>query len=348
MSKIVKQVAGIDVAQQELVVSFGQLDEPLSIGAFSTRVFANSTKGFKELLEWSGQLAAAHVPVRYVMEATGVYPEALGQYLFDQGREVSIVMPNKIRHFFQTLDVQTVTDKTASQAIARFGLERKLDTWKKPALGFALLRKLTRERDQIIAERTVLKNQLPAEKTAALSSQKSIARLQSRIQLLLDPEKEIKAEITALIRGEATWAGQVALLCSITGVGLITAVVVLGETNGFELIRHKKQLVSYAGLDVREKQSGTSVKGKPRISKGGNRHLPKALHFPALTAVTHDPRFNALFERTLTRHGIKMKSAGAVQRKLLEMIYTIYKQQKPYDKYHGQTITEVAVQPKAA
>ena len=60
---------------------------------------------------------------------------------------------------------------------------------------------------------------------------------------------------------------------SIPGVGELTAVIVLAETNGFELIRSKSQLSSYAGLDVKEKQSGTSVKGKPRISKKGNRNL---------------------------------------------------------------------------
>ncbi|MEI9945951.1 MAG: IS110 family transposase [Chitinophagaceae bacterium] len=62
------------------------------------------------------------------------------------------------------------------------------------------------------------------------------------------------------------------IICSIPGVGLLTAVTVLAETNGFDLIRNKKQLTSYAGLDVREKQSGTSVKGKPKISKKGNRY----------------------------------------------------------------------------
>jgi transposase len=59
----------------------------------------------------------------------------------------------------------------------------------------------------------------------------------------------------------------------------------LAETNGFELIRNKRQLTSYVGLDVKEKQSGTSVKGKPRISKSGNRHLRKAMHLLGLTAV---------------------------------------------------------------
>ena len=59
----------------------------------------------------------------------------------------------------------------------------------------------------------------------------------------------------------------------------------LVETNGFELIRNKKQLISYAGMDIKEKQLGTSVKGKPRLSKKGNRHIRKALHLPSLLAV---------------------------------------------------------------
>jgi transposase len=121
-------------------------------------------------------------------------------------------------------------------------------------------------------------------------------------------------------------------MCSITGIGLLTAASVIGETNGFDLIRNKRQLTSYAGLDVKEKQSGTSVKGKPRISKKGNKHLRKAMHMPALTAIRHDERYKAIFARLVSKHGIKMKAAVAVQRKLLEMMYTIYKTNKPYDK----------------
>ena len=98
------------------------------------------------------------------------------------------------------------------------------------------------------------------------------------------------------------------------------------------MIRNKRQLTSYAGLDVKEKQSGTSVKGKPRISKKGNRHLRKAMHMPALAAIRHDERFKAIFTRLVSRHGIKMKAAVAVQRKLLEMIYTIYKTKTAFDQ----------------
>jgi transposase len=124
----------------------------------------------------------------------------------------------------------------------------------------------------------------------------------------------------------------VELICSIPGIGTLTAVTVLGETNGFELIRNKRQLTSYAGLDVKEKLSGTSVKGKPKISKKGNRHLRKAMYMPALSAIRHDGRFKVLFTRLVSRHGIGMKAAVAVQRKLLEMIYTIYKTNTAFNK----------------
>jgi len=106
------------------------------------------------------------------------------------------------------------------------------------------------------------------------------------------------------------------------------------------LIRSKKQLTSYAGLDVREKQSGTSVKGKPRISKKGNKFLRKSLHLPALAAIRHDERYKAVFARLVNKHGIKMKAAVAVQRKLLELIYIVFKSNKNYDKTYLQKTRE--------
>jgi len=150
--------------------------------------------------------------------------------------------------------------------------------------------------------------------------------------LLNKQEAEIKVEIAVLVKGEIEVAKSVALICTIPGVGLLTAVTVLAETNGFELIRSKRQLTSYAGLDVQEKQSGTSVKGKAKISKKGNRHLRKALHMPALSAIRNEERFTTIFVRLVSKHGVKMKAAVAVQRKLLELIYTLYKTNKPYDK----------------
>ncbi|MEJ0105946.1 MAG: transposase [Bacteroidota bacterium] len=132
MKTIVKQIAGIDVAQDELVVCLGKMYDDWTPELYAHKTFANTAKGFVSFVEWVNKLTDASVPVRFVMEATGVYHESLAYYLDEQGLEVSIVVPNKISNYARTLTVKTVTDKTASEAIARFGLERKLDQWSRP------------------------------------------------------------------------------------------------------------------------------------------------------------------------------------------------------------------------
>ena len=336
MKKILKQVCAIDVAQKELVVILGRLLEDLTQELYSHKTFPNTLKGFMALVLWVKKLAGEQTGVRFVMEATGVYHESLAYFLDSKGHEVSIVLPNKISNYMRTLDVKTITDKTACEAIARFGLDRKLDRWKRPNPIYKRLRQLTRERGQVIQARTIAKNQLHAEQAEAEPIDSSLARTKKQIALLNKQEKEIETEIKTLSMKDEKVQGSIKVVCSLTGVGLITAACVLGETNGFDLVRNKRQLTSYAGLDVKEKQSGTSVKAKPKISKKGNKYLRKAMHMPALTAIKHDERFKAIYARLICKHGIKMKAAVAVQRKLLEMIYTIFKTNTPYDKHYLQ------------
>lgn len=328
---VLKQVVGVDVAMGELVCNFSGLAEDLKIGLKSTDVFKNSEKGFVKLEKWVDKHASADIEVLFVMEATGVYHEKLAHWLHGKSKKVAIVLPNKISNYARTLDIKTVTDKTAAGAIARFGLERSLDTWEPPRQVFMKIKQLTRERDQIVAERTVIKNQLHAEKAGAFPNKNAIKRLNSRQKLLNKQETEIKNEIKQLIKEDQKTKEDVANMTSIPGVGELTAAIVLAETNGFELIRNKRQLTSYAGLDVKEKQSGISVKGKAKISKQGNRYLRKAVHLPALSAVKHCGQYRETYARLVGRHGIKMKALVSVQRKLLELMYILYKNRTTFE-----------------
>jgi transposase len=341
MKKIVKQVVGIDVAQDELVVCVGKMYDDWTPELCGSKVFANTSKGFASFVQWVSKFTDALIPVRFVMEATGVYHESFAYYLDEHRLEVSIILPNKISNYARSLNIKTITDKTASEAITFFGLERKLDQWHRPEGLYKYLKQLTRERSQLIDERTVLKNQLHAENAGAEPHKKSVARIKDRILLLNLQEKEIKKELEELIATQSEIQELILLICSLPGVGLLTAATIVGETNGFELIRNKRQLASYAGLDVKEKQSGTSVKGKPCISKKGNKHVRRAMHLPALTAIRHDERFKGIFVRLVSKHGIKMKAAVAVQRKLLEMMYTLYKSNTAYDKNYFSNKDEV-------
>ncbi len=332
MRKLLKQVAGIDVAKNELVVSLGHIDEELTVTIFAHKTFANKPSGFSMLKKWAQKMFPQEVAVLYVMEATGVYHEPLAYWLSDNSLPVSIVLPNKISNFSKTLDINTITDKTASEAICRFGLGRKLTAWQKPRKVFRELKQLTRERNQLIQERTVLKNQLHAENAEAFPNDQSISRINKRIRLVDKQELEIRSEIAASVKADQEISGKIEKITSIPGVGQLTATIVLAETNGFELIRSRRQLASYCGLDVKCKDSGTSVKGKPKISKKGNRHLRKAMHLPALAAIKTNKKYSDLFFRLVSKHGIKMKAAVAVQRRLLELIYTIWKNDSMYYK----------------
>lgn len=344
MKKVVKQILGIDVAQDELVCCFGKMHDDFTPELISHRTFVNSSKGFESLLAWVVKLSDATVSVRYVMEATGIYHESFAYFLHGQGLDVSIILPSKISNYARTLNVKTVTDKTASEAIALFGLERKLDNWEPPKGIYKKLQQLSRERGQLMDEQTVIKNQLHAEMTEARPYKNSIERANKRLALIKKQVQDIKEELEELIKSNDEVKEIVILLCSIPGIGMITAATVLGETNGFNLIRNKRQLTSYAGLDVQEKQSGTSVKGKPKISKKGNRQLRKAMHMPALSAIRSDERFKSIFVRLVSKHGVKMKAVTAVQRKLLEMTFTMFKSKTKFDKNYYKSAEEIIEQ----
>jgi transposase len=203
MKQILKQVLGVDVAQKELVVTLGKMHNDFTLDLYAYKVFKNNKTGFATLLKWLNPLINRDIDLQFVMEATGVYHQKFAYYLDEKGRNLSIVLPNKISNYMRTLNVRTITDKTASQAICQFGLERKLECWKKPKKVYKELQQLTRERSQIVDERVIVKNQLHAEKTEAEPNKSSLKRLKARIKFLNQQEKEIKVEIQGIVNKDA-------------------------------------------------------------------------------------------------------------------------------------------------
>jgi transposase len=340
MRMILKEVFGVDVANNELVISFGCLNSDLSIDILAHKVVKNTQNGFCTFLLWANEQHSLTVPFRVVMEATGNYHQKFAYYLSEKGYEVSIVLPNKISNYQRTLKVKTITDKSMSECICRFGLERKLELWQIPQAIYRSLQQLTRERNQIVDERSAIKNQQHAEELEAYPNPKTIQRLKSRIAFLNEQEHEIKQELDILIDSDEQLKASVKSICTIPGIGRLTVATILGETNGFELIRNKRQLVSYCGYDVVEKTSGTSVRSKTKMSKKGNVHIRKAMHLPALSAIRHDENFKGFYIRLIEKSGIKMKGVVAVSRKLLELIFVLFTKNENYDLLYEKNKAE--------
>jgi transposase len=330
METPIKQTAGIDCGSQELVVSFGSLFSDGSFTCKLTKAFANTTKGFQQLLKWIADISSQKTTVLYVMEATGVYHEKLAYHLVANDCHVSIVLPNKVNAFAKTCPSKKQDDNQASKVLAEFGCVKQLDEWQPPHPLFVNLKQLTREKGQLQQELTLIKNQLHAEQTKAVTSATSIKRMKARAKLIEKQVAEVESEINERVSQDASVKEKIDKVCTIPGVGLQTAITVIAETAGFHLIRNSRQLVSYAGLDVVQKQSGTSVRGRSHISKRGNPHLRQCLYFPSFTAVKYNMPMQNLYHRITERQAIKMKGYVAVQRKMLMLIYTLWKKNEAY------------------
>lgn len=345
MKDLLKQCVGIDCAKDELVCCLALLETDMNVILRSIKSFSNNSGGFSKMVTWVEKFSVKSLSIHFVVEATGVYHEKLAEYLFDNGFDISVILPMRISNFAKSLQTKTTTDKTASEAISQFGLLKKLDKWQKPDNTYRLLRNLTRERGQLMQQRIIAKNQLHAEETGAWANKNAIRRIKSRIKFFNKQILQIESEINQIVKGHNDLKQKLEYVQSIKGVGLLTAVTIIAETDGFNLIRNSRQLVSYAGLDVIQKQSGTSVRGKPRISHRGNRHIRKALHFPALSAIQNDQFSKEHFARLVSRHGIKMKAAVSVQRKLLVLIYTMWKKRTIYDPMYHQQVNNKSGNP---
>jgi len=331
MKDIIKQTVGIDCGKQELVAAIGIMDSSFQVSIKATAAFSNNEPGNKQLIDWALKYIDPKVGIQFVAEPTGVYHERFCYYVTSMGYNISVVLPNRAASFLKTLKGKTINDRISASGLAIMGLEKNLDNWQPPNTIMNQLKQLCRERVELIEDITSIKNQIHALTSSAVCSGTTLERQQQRLHLSEVQLKEIEQEMKAIVAANIDLKQRFANVCTIKGVGIITAITVVAETNGFNLVRNQRQLVSYAGLDVIKKQSGTSVNSPARISHRGNRYLRKALHFPSLAAIRSDENTQNIYARLLSRHNVKMKAIVAIQRKLLVLIYTIWKKNEPYN-----------------
>jgi transposase len=115
------------------------------------------------------------------------------------------------------------------------------------------------------------------------------------------------------------------------GIGETSALQILGELAVLPDTLDARQWVAFSGLDPRRFKSGTSVDKKPRISRGGSRHLRRALYMPALVAIRFEPYLQGFYQRLLGRGKAPLQALVAVMRKLLHAFFAMFQLHQPYD-----------------
>ena len=328
---ILKYIVGIDVSMKTFDARCGSTDTEQHGVLSPSKNFSNATAGFEQLLRWVSQFVTAPgIPLIFVMEATGVYYERLAHFLFLHKRSVAVILPNKIKNYAKSLQSKSKTDPLDAAAITRFGLDRQLTLWSPPSPTVKVLHNLSREYRALKATMTSIKNQRHALSESFDPQRHSLARKAQLLKFLQHQCDQIEEEFHQLLDADPDLARRVAKISTIEGVGFITIVCVLAETQCFEHVTGQKQLASYAGLDVVFNNSGLR-KGKTTISKKGNAFLRHAVFMPALAAVRCNPQMKELYQRLVAKGKNKKLALIAVARKLLLLIYALWKNNSLYD-----------------
>ena len=332
---MLKYSVGLDISSKDIHCCISAIDHLQRVTIKSSRRVANSAVGFRNLEAWiEKNRRDREIPLSVCMEATGVYYENCALYLSQKGYQVSVILPNYAKKYLQASGQKSKTDSIDARGLAQMGAEKSLPVWGAMDRETYGLRQLTRYYEQVQEDLTSLKNQLHALQNGMYREKSVIAMIDRRIRLMEKQREEILRKIEEHLAANPELADMSRRMQTVKGVGLITVATLLAETNRFRLFENQKQLVSYSGYDPVDNQSGSHV-GRTRISKKGNSHIRRMMFMPSLSVVKHGVRpFKDLFDRTLERHGQKMKSYVAVQKKLLTTLYALCKNGADFDEEH--------------
>jgi len=328
--EILNYALGIDVSKDKIDCCLSQMDSNRNAKVLAIKLFSNDVRGFKSLVDWTVSNSKTGIPLTVVLEATGVYYENLAHYFFSNSNyTISVLLPIKAKYYFKSLDLKTKTDKVDAQMLAQFGLERRLPVWEPISSTIRPIKQLSREYRDLKTQINRLKNRLHAKKHAYQTNPLVIKLINENIKLIERQFLQIEAELQELVHSDSYLSDKIDRICSIPGIGFMTAICIVAETNGFKLMRNSKQLCSYAGLDVKHNISG-SKSGKSTLSKRGNKYIRHALYMSALTASRRIPRLSDFYQRINDKNKCKKIGLLAVSRKLLVLTYTLWRKDEDF------------------
>ncbi len=321
---------GIDVAKAKLDCSL-LLDET-GLKRKSKKV-ANDPIGFSELLAWLAKQGIKLTELHVTMEATGIYHEQVAQALHAAGITISIVNPAQVKSLGNTLAIRTKTDGVDSFLIARFGLLCKPDAWTPPAPEARTLKALLARQQAIAEDLQRERNRQEKVKISTIPEhvQKS---LDDSLTFLQKQLKQLQQKIDDHIDQHPALKEDFKLLKSIRAIGpqVGKAMLSVMQTHSFKTA---EQLAAYLGLVPVERQSGSSVLGRARLSKAGPPEIRAKLYMAAVVAIRYNAHVKALYERLRERGKSAMSALGACMRKLVHLCFGVLKSRVPYDENYG-------------
>lgn len=286
--------------------------------------FDNNTKGFVKFLKLLSN------DCHCVMEATGYYHYQLAYFLVDNLIQVSVENPLSIKRFIQMKLSRVKTDKSDAKMICLYGQHQDLKLWVGYSKNQMECLQMIRLLDTYTKQSTALKNKLQAEQTLGNPSKVVVSSLKRSLKNLDRETLAVEDKLLELVKIE--YQEILTKVESIPGIGRKTAMMLVVLTDGFNRFESSSQLCSFCGLTPVIRQSGTSIKGRVRISKIGNSKLRNLLFMCSFTACKCNKACKAIYDRITEKGKSKKLALIAVCNKLLRQAFAIAKSGVEYNK----------------
>lgn len=286
--------------------------------------FDNNTKGFVKFLKLLNN--DSHC----VMEATGYYHYQLAYFLIDNSIQVSVENPLSIKRFIQMKLSRVKTDKSDAKMICLYGQHQDLQLWVGYSKNQMECLQMIRLLDTYTKQSTALKNKLQAEQTLGNPSKIVVSSLKRCLKNIAKETLVVEDKLLELVKIE--YQEVLTKVESIPGIGRKTAMMLVVLTDGFNRFESSSQLCSFCGLTPVIRQSGSSIKGRVRISKIGNSKLRNLLFMCSFTACKCNKACKEIYDRITEKGKSKKLALIAVCNKLLRQAFAIAKSGVEYNK----------------
>ena len=314
-------------------VSKKTLDCHLFIQQKSLSAVSNDVKGFKTINRWLTKEVKNLNGLLVVMEYTGIYTYRVERYL--EQRKIKFVKRPALDIKRSLGMVRGKSDKVDAKFISRYGWMRKEELQPMAVLSDTQLelQQLMSHRDKLVADHASYQSKLKELITqmGKKTNRLMVASMKTVMEVLHQEIKETEKAIKNLIDSEESLQVNYKLACSVTGIGFATAVHLLIATENFTRFSDVRKLICYCGVAPFEHSSGTSIRGKVRVSHLANKKIKSLLTMAAISAIQHDPQIKAKYEQKVKEGKAKMCAVNIIRAKLIERVFAVIKKQKAYE-----------------
>jgi transposase len=330
MVKVMKNFIGMDISKEKVDVAVIINGDRHNI---HSNEFAKDKKGLRELIKWLASLGIGlNEDTVVCMEHTGLYSRAIAEWVTTYPCHLCVEMALNI---IRSLGMQRgKNDKVDARRIALYAYKNREDLriWKQPRAIITQLKDLLALRTRLIKAKTMITVAANETKAAGLQSGISnhLLAVNASIRAITGDIQKVEEAIEALIKSDDAVNTLYARITSVPGIGKVTACYLICYTNEFKSINEAKKLACYCGIAPFEHTSGTSLRGKPRVSHMANKILKTLLHMGALSAVKSDSELKAYYQRKTNEGKAKLKVLNAVKNKMIHRVAAVVRNNRKF------------------